>query len=332
MHDFRANIGAELASLVKTSDSNVVQRLRDLVDPGAEFHVSCPFELQVGAEQIAANFVLPLVQGLSGCHRRDVLFIGGENTRVEGGRWVATLTHYIGDFVAPIGGLRPSGKLAFLRSGEFYQIEGSRIKRAHIILDLPDLARQCGRHPFPRDLGTEVMFPAPATQDGIYPEGSNGADSLRLIEEMLADLHIYDPETAASEGQTGDSGYWAPDFLWYGPGGIGSSYRWEGFTRDHRADFLNAFPDRKGGNHYCRIGDSDYAAVSGWPSMTMTHKGPYLGVAPTQKALTLRVMDFYRTQVSIHGNRQIAENWVCLDYVDLFRQMGVDLIAKANSL
>jgi predicted ester cyclase len=71
---------------------------------------------------------------------------------------------------------------------------------------------------------------------------------------------------------------------------------------------LRAFPDRKGGNHYCQIGDGDYAAVSGWPSMTMTHQGEYLGMPATGRTLTLRVMDFYRCA----GGR-IMENWVLLE-------------------
>ena len=82
--------------------------------------------------------------------------------------------------------------------------------------------------------------------------------------------------------------------LWYGPGGIGANFQWSGFEKDHRAPFLIAFPDRVGGNHVCRIADGNYAAVCGWPSMKMTHKGDYLGVKATNKALTLRVMDFYR--------------------------------------
>ncbi|WP_257884026.1 ester cyclase [Roseobacter insulae] len=143
---------------------------------------------------------------------------------------------------------------------------------------------------------------------------------------MLGDLHVYDPETAGSHGQTGETGYWADDMLWYGPCGIGSNYRWDGFVNDHRRPFLAAFPDRKGGNHYCRIGDADYAAVSGWPSMTMTHQGSYLGIPPTGQALTLRVMDFYRC-----ADGKIAENWVLLDYMDLMHQMGVDLIARSNA-
>lgn len=144
---------------------------------------------------------------------------------------------------------------------------------------------------------------------------------------MLGDLHLYDRHTGSSRGQTGTDGYWADDMLWYGPCGIGSNYRWEGFVKDHRAPFLSAFPDRKGGNHYCRIGDGDYAAVSGWPSMTMTHQGPYLGVAPTGRALTLRVMDFYRC-----AQGRIAENWVLLDYMHLMDQMGVDLTLRSNAM
>ncbi|MEQ8689421.1 MAG: ester cyclase, partial [Pseudomonadales bacterium] len=137
------------------------------------------------------------------------------------------------------------------------------------------------------------------------------------------DLTAYNPETLESAGQTGSDGYWHESMLWYGPAGIGSNYRWEGFQKDHRAPFLHAFPDRVGGNHYCRIGDGYYAAVSGWPSMTMTHKGEYLGVPATGRKLTLRVMDFYRC-----SDDKICENWVLLDYMDLFQQMGVDLLTR----
>ena len=35
---------------------------------------------------------------------------------------------------------------------------------------------------------------------------------------------------------------------------------------------------RAGCNHCCRIGESNYAATSGWPSMTTAHRARYLGV------------------------------------------------------
>ncbi len=111
-----------------------------------------------------------------------------------------------------------------------------------------------------------MLFPGPPTHDGALPGDGDGLASLHPIEAMLADLHVFDPGTFSSEDQTGRTGYWHPDMLWYGPGGIGSNYRWAGFVKDHRASFLRAFPHRKGGNHYLRIGDGNYPAVSGWPT------------------------------------------------------------------
>ncbi|WP_299626289.1 ester cyclase [Pelagibius sp.] len=286
-----------------------------------------PINRLAGREAVLEGFLLPLRNALAGARRRDEIFIGGEN-RCQPGSWVAAVTHYVGNFREPLLGIAPSDRLAFLRSGEFYRLEEGRIAEAKLILDFPDLMRQAGRFPLPRMLGTEMLFPGPASHDGVLPANRpQGAASLDLVEAMLGDLHHYDPETFQSKDQTGAEGYWHDDMLWYGPGGIGANYTWAGFAKDHRLAFLKAFPDRKGGNHFCHIGDGDYAAVSGWPSMTMTHRGDYLGVPATNKALTLRVMDFYRC-----AGGKIMENWVLLDYLDLFDQMGVDLIARAGEM
>lgn len=318
---------SSLCGLFRAPEDALEAQARALLSEGCRFHLSAPFETLEGRDAVLDGFVRPLRAALSHVHRRDEIFIGGSNRRDTGGDWVASVTHYVGNFHGPLAGLRPSGHLAFLRAGEFYRVEDGRVVEARIILDLPDLMRQAGRMPLPRELGTEMLFPGPATHDGVCPTQGDGAASLDVVERMLSALHAFDPGTFASADQTGATGTWAEDMLWYGPGGIGSNYRWSGFVQDHRAAFLTAFPDRKGGNHYCRIGDGNYAAVSGWPSMTMTHRGPYLGVAPTDRALTLRVMDFYRC-----AEGRIAENWVLLDYMDLFAQMGVDLIAEANAL
>ncbi len=292
------------------------------IAPGCDWRASAPWGPLTGPDEVLDGFVAPLRAAFAGLHRRDEIFIGGANRRDAGGVWCAGFAHLVGDFTAPLWGIAPSGHLAFLRMGEFYRVEAGRITEARLILDLPDLMRQAGRMPFPFSYGTEMLFPGPATHDGVLPAPDGGAASLDLVEAMLADLHVYDPATMASRGQ---AGYWDPAMMWYGPAGIGSNFRWEGFVRDHRASFLRAFPDRRGGAHYARVGDGAYAAVSGWPSMTMTHRGDYLGVPATGRALTLRVMDVYRCA----GGR-IAENWVFLDYVDLFAQMGVDLLAAPS--
>ncbi|WP_299676610.1 ester cyclase [uncultured Roseobacter sp.] len=327
MPDLQQKIHDLLNTLLRGDDATMRRRCAQVLHPDCAFEMSHPLGRLDGIDAIAEGFYAPLRAALRHVYRRDEIFITGMNRRAEGGQWIAAVTHYVGTFDAAFFGIKPSGRLAFLRAGEFYRVEDRRITQARIILDLPDLMRQAGRDPFGGQLGLEGLFPGPATHDGVLPQTGDGGASLDLVEAMLGDLHVYDPATGGSKGQTGADGYWAEDMMWYGPCGIGSNYRWEGFVKDHRAPFLAAFPDRKGGNHYCRIGDGNFAAVSGWPSMTMTHRGPYLGVAPTGRDLTLRVMDFYRC-----AGGKIAENWVLLDYMDLMRQMGVDLTARSNAL
>lgn len=328
MTDFRVETRDFLNALLLADAPDLQLIMSGMMTNDCVFDVSAPIGQLRGIDDILMSFVWPLRAAFSAVHRRDEIFIGGINRRHEQARWCASITHYAGNFESAFAGLSPSNHLGFLRSGEFYQLdEIGRICQARIILDLPDLMRQSGRMPLP-SLGLETLFPGPATHDGVIPEQPTLSEgSLDLVEAMLGDLTDYDPDTFQSKGQTGSNGYWHPNMFWYGPAGIGSNYTYPGFDKDHRIPFLTAFPDRVGGNHYCRIGDGAYAAVSGWPSMTMTHKGDYLGVPATGKPLTLRVMDFYRC-----FGGQIAENWVMLDFIDLFEQIGVDLIGKSEEM
>ncbi|MEM0934987.1 MAG: ester cyclase [Pseudomonadota bacterium] len=334
MAGFRERAHSGLNRLIAADDADFGTLARDLIAAGTVWDVAAPVNRLEGRDAVIEQFLRPLRAGLAACRRRDEIFLGGQNIRSEGGTWVAAVTHYVGNFDAALWGVDPSHHLAFLRAGEFYRLDGpagaEEITQARIIVDLPDLMRQCGAQPYDAHLGTEMLFPGPATHDGVLPASDRGKATIDLVEQMIADLHKFDPETKHSHGQTGEDGAWDEHMLWYGPGGIGANYLWDGFLNDHRAPFLHAFPDRKGGNHYCRFGDGDYAAISGWPSMTMTHTQEYLGVPASGEKLSLRVMDFYRCDYSRYPKGKIAENWVLLDYVDLFAQMGVDLIARGN--
>ena len=327
MTEFRKQAYGLLSRLIMMDEKELADTVRGSVTPDCIWDVSHPLNALSGPTEVLEGFLLPLRRALTQVRRRDEIFIGARNRRAEHGDWVASVTHYVGNFTAPFLGIRPSDHLVFLRAGEFYRIEGGRIAQARIILDLPDLMRQTGRFPFARSYGLETLFPGPATHDGVLPQEGDGEASLDVVERMLSSLHAYDPETFASADQTGPGGAWHADMMWYGPAGIGSNYRWSGFVKDHREPFLRAFPDRKGGNHYCRIGDGNYAAVSGWPSMTMTFQNDYLGFKADGRPLTLRVMDFYRC-----ASGRIMENWVLLDYTELCAQMDVDLIAVSNAI
>lgn len=326
MTEFRAAMHTFLNTLIRAPESVLDELAHEHIAADCVWDVSHPINRLVGPEAVLNGFIRPLRTALTRVQRRDEILIGGENRREEGGQWVASVTHYLGNFDAPFLSIAPSHHLMLARSGEFYRIDNGLITKARIILDIPDMIRQTGINPFGFSYGLETLFPGPATHDGVLPPASqgNGQHSLDVVEGMLADLHTFDPKTFESSNQTGASGYWHEDMLWYGPAGIGSNYLWEGFVRDHRESFLRAFPDRKGGDHYCRIGDGNYAAISGWPSMTMKFSGDYLGVKADGRGLTLRVMDFYRC-----SQGKIMENWVLLDYNDLMAQMGIDLIARA---
>ncbi|MEM7722627.1 MAG: ester cyclase [Pseudomonadota bacterium] len=328
MTDTRAIYHDIFAAFMTAPDAELEVLVQTRIAPNAVFDVSDPIGTLTGPDAILNGLLRPLRAALKHPQRRDLMLIGGENIREDGGDWLASVAHITGLFHAPLFGVAPNGRMVFLRFGEFYRVENGQLTQARIIVDLLHLLHEIDRYPLPGHYGTPVSFPAPATQDGICPANrADGARSLDIVQNMLGALHVYDPDTFGSDYQTGSQGLWHRDFMWYGPGGIGSTTGWTGFVDHHRADFLRAFPDRKGGNHYCRIGDGNYAAVSGWPSMTMTHQGPYLGVPATGKPLTLRVMDFYRCTET-----QIAENWVLLDYVHLLRQMGVDVLALAGEM
>ncbi|MGR3433982.1 MAG: ester cyclase, partial [Shimia sp.] len=299
----------------------------DHIAPDVVWDAAAPVDALRSPAEVAEAYLAPLRAALEGLHRRDVLFLGGDNRLPSGGRWVAAITHYVGNFTAPLWGLVPMHGMAFLRAGEFYRLDDAgRIAEAKILFDLPDLMRQAWRLPFP-SLGTEITFPPPATQDGLCPGAPYDGDAFDVVERMAKTLGAYDPRTFASEGQTGEGGVWTDDMMWYGPGGIGSNHRWDGFVKDHRKPFLVSFPDRKGGHHFCRFGDSHYAAMGGWPSIHATWAHDYLGTKATGGPITMRVMDFYRIEAA-----RLAENWVFIDIVDLFRQAGRDLIAEANAM
>lgn len=318
MADSRAVLHGALLNLSRRAGAG----LADLVATDAVWHVAHPVGDLAGETHILNDWFRPLHRALPGLVRRDEIVLGG-TSRTGSGQWLACLGHYVGNLEAPLFGVEPHGKLVFLRCGEFYRVAEGRIVEAYLLPDLLDLMRQAGCPALPPLLGTEMLFPSPATHDGVCPGRRDRSEaSARLVEAMLSDLHAYDPATFQSAGQTGSGGYWHREMLWFGPAGIGANFTYAGFDRDHRVPFLTAFPDRKGGNHFARFGDSDYVCSGGWPSMTMTHKGPYLGVPPTGRTLTLRVMDFWRV-----GAGQIRENWVLLDLLHLFAQIGVDLIA-----
>ncbi|MGB1613354.1 MAG: ester cyclase, partial [Candidatus Puniceispirillaceae bacterium] len=71
-----------------------------------------------------------------------------------------------------------------------------------------------------------------------------------------------------------------------------------------------------------------YVAVTGWPNMAQTLSGDgWLGIPPTDKKITLRSLDFWRLEEG-----RIRENWVLVDLLDVWVQVGVDVMGRMRQL
>jgi predicted ester cyclase len=289
-----------------------------LYAPDCAFNVSAPVEALRGTAEIIDRFWRPVLAAFPDLERRTDILMSGV---FKEGDWFASSGYLVGHFTAPLFGIAPTGRPHWLRFGWFDRVADGKVVESYVILDIARLLIEAGQWSLRPQLG-ELWSPAPVTQDGVdlLPAGpAESARSLALVEAMIAGLMQYDRKSLASMGMVR---FWTPQFHWYGPGGIGSARGHKDYERAHQGPFLNAFPDRVGGNHKCRIGEGAYVASTGWPSLNATHLGEgWIGLPATGKRITQRIMDFWRRE-----GDYLAENWVFIDMVDLIRQLGHDLL------
>ena len=120
--------------------------------------------------------------------------------------------------------------------------------------------------------------------------------------------------------------FWHPRMNWYGPAGIGTGgdRRFSGLASDPVPAGYAGSRQQGCRDLYHFFGDNDYAAVTGWPNMiqTISHDG-WLGIPPLNKEITMRSLDFWRVE-----NGLIRENWVMVDLLHMYDQIGVDVFAR----
>jgi hypothetical protein len=52
-------------------------------------------------------------------------------------------------------------------------------------------------------------------------------------------------------------------------------------------------------------------------------EGEWMGLAPAGKEILMRSLDFWRMEDGL-----IRENWVLIDLLDIYRQLGVDVLGR----
>ena len=281
-----------------------------------------PFYEILGAEKVAQNFWIPLKMSLSSLERRQDIFFAGENILDEDkGVWVVSMGHLVGLFDTAFLGLEPTGKVAFFRYCEFNKIEDGKIKETAFYFDLPHFMQQAGREVFASQRAAEIIQPGPKTQDGLLYNPCNPEEAtktLELIGKMGKSLGTWQNPLPIEEELAEN---WCQNMHWWGPSGIGATYSIERYAKQHATPFRQAFSQRSKTQHICRVAEGKYGGFFGWPNFTAVHSGEFLGMAATQKRTEFRVIDIYRRE----GDK-LAENWVFIDFVYWFEQLGIDLL------
>ena len=281
-----------------------------------------PVEQGKGAQFVRDSLVAPLAAAIPGYEVRADIALRGS---FAGGDWTASSGHLFGRFMKPLFGIPATQRVVWVRFGCFQRWTGGQVAETLLILDLPSLMVQAGVWPLAAPLGSDLMAPGPIARDGIWPDDDNGADgaaSLAIVEGMIGGLMKFDGSLKTMNMRD----FFAEDFWWFGPAPIGSFRGFADYERGHATPFLTAFPDRVGGNHRARFGNGSFVASTGWPSITATHRGSgFLGIDATDRAITMRVMDFWSAR-----DGKLIENWVMIDIPDLLDQLGIDAFAALN--
>lgn len=320
-------VGKLRTALYDSDAATLAAQLARVFAPDCAVHLAFPFEDLHGPQALLDQAYRPLLRAIPDLERRDFIVIGGES---HGQYWVGCAGHYVGVMARPFLDVPPTQHLVAMRYHEFFRIEASRIVEMQALWDIPHLMMQANAWPMAPSLGVDWHAPAPATQDGIVSsqDDARAATNLQLVLDMLTDMGKHPlgggPEVMRLER------YWHPRFCWYGPAGIGSMRGIDGFRRWHQIPFLKAMPDRRGAAAHAHtfFAEGNYVGTTGWPNMEMTLSGDgWLGIAPANQRITMRSLDFWRVE-----NGLIRENWVLVDLLDVYHQIGVDVLARMREL
>ncbi len=321
----KERIGQLRAALYDCDTGRLRGQLGEIFAPDCLAQIANPLETLPGLNGLYEQAYAPLLAAVPDLERRDFIVMAGES---QGQDWVGCCGHYMGVFENAWLGIPPTQHLMAMRYHEIFRFEDGQIVEMQALWDIPQVMMQAGAWPMTPSLAVEWVVPGPATEDGIITSPYDEERSQASLDWVVAMLNALARSTDGVEAMALDK-YWHPKMMWYGPAGIGSMRRVSGFRNWHQIPFLKALPDRgvfmdKG----IMFGDGDYVAFTGWPGMSMTISGDgWLGIAPADQKVTMRSLDFWRCERGL-----IRENWVLIDLLHVYEQIGVDVFERMREL
>ena len=313
------------SAMMDFAELPVRSALNNLLTPKAKLQICYPFGELIGPESLYEGAYSQLFNSIPDLERRDIITMAG--TTPEGQDWVGTMGNYMGTFVKPWLNIPATGHLTHMRFHEFFKIEDGAVSEMQAIWDIPEVMVQARAWPLAPQLGSFLCTPAPMTQDGLCISG-NGDMALKRVLAMLTDLCHHPAEGGPEIMRL--STHWHSKFNWYGPTGIGTARGITGFRNWHQIPFLRGMPDRKldamGDLMSHWISEGNYVCETGWPNMRLTLSDDgWMGLPPVGKEILMRSLDFWRVEDGL-----IRENWVLVDLLDIYRQLGLDVFLRLS--
>ena len=281
-----------------------------------------PFHELQGSKDVAEKFWSPLRVSFSSLQRRVDIFFAGYN-EIDGfqSEWVCSMGHFMGIFENPWLDIPPTGKIVFIRYAEFNKIQDGKISETAFFFDILHIMSQAGMVPLPHQTGADIIAPGPKNHDGLLfhdPCKKEGGKTLSLINAMINNINLVTYDSPYEElAQT-----WHENMIWWGPSGIGSCYTFDGYIAQHQQPFRTQLKNRKFNGHLCRIAEGNFGGFFGWPNLTITTSGKFLGLPPTNTEADMRVVDIYA-----RNGEKLEENWVFIDILHFLNMQGIDILA-----
>jgi hypothetical protein len=323
----KALVRAHYSALAKAAPETVASVLAERTATDWHWRGMHPFHEQKGATAVAESFWSPFLSAMRRVQRRQDIFIAGRN-EIDGFQsvWVISMGHLMGLFDAPFLGIPPSRKITMLRYAEFNRVENGQIVETALFCDLIHLMHQAGLRPLPPQTGQHLIQPGPAPHNGLHygdTDPAKGETTLALINRMIGDINSAGNLTPKEELAR----CWHDDMIWWGPDGIGATYTIDRYIEQHQRPFRTQLADRKFNGHVCRLAEGEFGGFFGWPNLTLTPTGGYMGLPGTNHPADMRVVDMYR-----RDGDKLAENWVFIDILHFLNMQGLDVLARPASL
>jgi len=302
--------------------------LADACTNDVVFRGPAPIGDMHGVSEYITQYLAPLKRSFPDLRRDTFIFFGGQSNgrrdgdvSLDGREWVTGTGNLVGTFAEDFLGIPATGQQVQIRWGDFTRMENGQVAEVFFLIDLVDLLEQAGVDVLPPAQGKPGMYPPPAADDGVLrsPQTADvSAHSLDHIRRFIFDgLNAFDQDDLTSMGM---ADWFHPGVRWYGPGGIGACVSFSEFEDLHQAPWLVAYPDRQVQDLDALVAEGKYSGAPGWAGVKATHTGEYLGVAATGNAVDFNGLDWWK-----RDGDQYVENWVFVDMIHLFNQLGVEL-------